>query len=103
MPRGIHKRTGQLQSHPRGVPFTISPRETIRYLHPFWKKLCNEDRTHLICGICKGTISPDDVVVLYQTYLVHYPVCDRIRGVDVKDEDLTGEELKWIETGRWDQ
>ena len=50
MPRGRYAKTYS-SPHPRGLPFSISPIEIRRYLKN--KFLANEDRSMLICDVCK--------------------------------------------------
>jgi hypothetical protein len=98
MPRGIYAKN-YYPSHPKGVPFTISPMEIRRYLK--FKYIGNEDKTMLVCDVCKEPIVSGQIVVSFNYFLVHYNICYDQKIRDVKDEELTGEELEWIETGVW--
>ena len=83
--------------HPRGLPFSITPREIIRFLNN--KFIGNEDRSMLLCDVCKEPIVSGETVVAFNYFLVHYPICYDIKVRDIPESVLDDEDLFFIEHG----
>jgi hypothetical protein len=98
MPRGRYAKTYS-SPHPRGLPFSISPIEIRRYLKN--KFLANEDRSMLICDVCKDPIVSGETVVAFNYFLVHHPICYNKKVINVPDSVFDAEDEYFIEHGYW--